>query len=160
MVKWAAERCCGTERKSYEFTFGGSSVGNSKRLSGRLFEKLWPRKSQKAMMPRLAGMEIHNGKSSMKHTNITPRPITAAKPADFSMTYLTYFRTALLENLATEIADDTEGFLSRLSVGSVAPLGFNQNLAHDLSRASDWNEVLRIDITCKEKGLWHRGSQR
>ena len=86
-----------TESKIYEFTFGGSSVGSSKRLSGRLFEKLWPRKSQKAMMPRLAGMEIHNGKSSIKQTNITPRPITAAKPADFSMTYLTYSRTALFE---------------------------------------------------------------
>ena len=106
-------------------------------------------------MPRLAGMEIHNGKSSMKHTNMTQRPITAAKPADFSMTYLAYFRTALLGNLATETADDTEVF-SGLCVGSVAPLGFNQNLAHDLSRASDWNEVLRIDITCMENGLWHR----
>jgi len=27
------------------------------------------------------------------------------------MTYLAYFRTALLGNLATETADDTEGFI-------------------------------------------------
>jgi hypothetical protein len=86
-----------TESKIYEFTFGGSSVGKSKRLSCLRLEKLSPRKSQKAITPRLTGMEIHNGKSSIKQTNMTPRPITAAKPADFSMTYLAYSRTALFE---------------------------------------------------------------